>query len=415
MRIVHIYDGHEAIYEGQGSLPRIVWNVAKRTAARGHDVTILERQWDGLAPAAEREGVDFRRLRLRTGSDTPWEEVPYEMVEQRTGLGKLIVDRTNFGLKTLNLLRTLEFDAIHVHLPFAANVLVTIAPWLRSRMVFTAQLGELRLNALTDGTDGVAPDVPTALQRFSPDIHLARRVACTTVLNPRVKHIFEQNGISPQQVLHVPNGVDIAKFASVESADCERVRASFDLDGRPIVFFAGTIMPRKGVLELVQAAADVVDAGYDDVRFVLAGETDLDQEYFRRVRSVIDERGIETNVVFTGYLRDHDLLPAYKTADIFVLPSFEEGFGMVVSEAMATGTPPVASNINGVRQQIDDGETGLLVEPGSVQQLADAIEELLANPERRRQMGQRSQRRAQLFGWEAITDQYVDIYEELAA
>jgi len=416
MRIVHVYDGHEAIHDGQGSLPRIVWNVARRTAARGHDVTVVERQWNGLERVTEHDGVEFRRIELQTGADEPWEEVPYEMVQRTTGLAKLVVDRTNFALRVLQLLRSMEFDVVHVHLPFAANVLATVAPWLRSRMVYTAQLGELRLNALADDDDDAATvDVPAAVRRFSPDVYLARRVAYTTVLNPNVKRIFEQNGVPEGKLKHVPNGVNVEKFADVGPADCERLRAELDLGDRPVVFFAGTIMPRKGVAELMQAASDVVEAGYDDVRFVLAGETDLDEEYLARVESITDSAGIEENVVFTGYLTDTDLLPAYKIADVFVLPSYEEGFGMVVSEAMAAGTPPVASRINGIKQQVVDGTTGLLVDPGAPDQLSAAITELLDDSEKRRSMGRRSQQRAQQFSWETITDQYIGLYENLSS
>lgn len=413
MRVVHLYDGHENIHEGQGSLPRIVWNVARRTAERGHEVTVLERQWDGLPKAEEHENVRFRRISLGTGSSEPWKDVPYEMVKSRVGVAKLLVDRTNFGLKAFRPLREMEFDVLHVHLPFAANVLATIAPKLRPRMVFTAQLGELRLNALSDETEGASPDVPPAVQLFSPDVYLARRVAATTVLNAHVKRIFAQNGVPSERLTHIPNGVDVTKFSAVAPEECGRFREKFGLGDRPVVFFAGTVMPRKGVLELVQAAADVVESGYDDVRFVIAGEADLDREYYERVVSVVRERGIEENVLFTGYLRDGDLFPAYKTADVFVLPSFEEGFGMVVSEAMAAGTPPVASQINGIRQQVDDGETGFLVEPGSVEQLATALGVLLADPERCRRMGEESQRRARKFSWESVTEQYIDLYEDV--
>lgn len=413
MNIVHVYDGHEQIYNGQGSLPRIVWNVAQRTAARGHDVTIIERQWDGLPAVSRHEGVNFRRVRLSTGSDEPWNDVPYEMVQSLSGLGKLVVDRTNFGIKSLAILRKLDFDAVHVHLPFAANVLVTIAPWLRSQTVFTAQLGELRLDALSGGVSS-SPGVPSAVQRFSPDVYLAKRTAYTTVLNQNVKRIFRQNGVAPESLVHIPNGVDVEKFGQIDQTDRDRLREKFELEDRPVVFFAGTIMPRKGVAELIQAAGTVVDAGYDDVRFLLAGETDLDEEYARRVRALVAEHDIKENVQFTGYLTDEDLLPAYEAADIFVLPSFEEGFGMVVAEAMAANTPVVASRINGVKQQVDDQTTGMLVDAGIPDQIASAVIDLLNDREKRERMGERSRRRAQRFGWERITDRYVSLYRNVA-
>jgi glycosyltransferase involved in cell wall biosynthesis len=413
VKILHLYDGHEKIYRGQGSLPRIIWNVARRTADRGHDVTVIERQWKGLPRTSEHEGVRFRRLKLRTGSNEPWEQVPYEMVSDISGLATLIADRTNFALKALQMLRDTEYDAIHVYLPFAANVLVTLSRGLRRRMVYTAQLGELRLNSLTTADEEDDLDSPAFLEFFSPDIYLARRVAYTTVLNPTVQQIFAENGVDEDKLVHIPNGVDVEKFATVSEADCQRIRDTYDLDDRPVVFFAGTVMPRKGVAELVEAAAAVVGAGHEDVAFVIAGETDLDEEYMNRVEAIIDDAGIGDNVTFTGYLEDSELLPMYRTSSIFVLPSFEEGFGMVVSEAMAAGTPPVASRISGIGQQIDDGTTGLMVEPGDVKELAEALHELLDDPEKRRTMGDRSRERAKRFSWETITDQYIDVYERM--
>ena len=165
--------------------------------------------------------------------------------------------------------------------------------------------------------------------------------------------------------------------------------------------------------EFAEAAAEVVAAGHDSVEFLIAGETDLDEAYLDRVRTIIEDAGIEANVTFTGYLNDTDLLPLYQTASVFVLPSFEEGFGMVVSEAMAAGTPPVASRISGVKQQINDEQTGILVEPGNSGALAEALLDLLAHPEKRRTMGERSQERAEQFSWERITDQYIDLYERV--
>lgn len=413
MKILHVYDGHEQIYDGKGSLPRIVWNIARRTERRGHDVSVVERQWSGLARRTTHEGVRFRRLPLRTASDEPWAEVPYEMVHTVPGLAKMVADRTNFALQTARLFRRIDFDVAHFYLPFAANVLVTLAPWWRDRMVYTAQLGELRLNSLAE-TDGETPDVPGVIRHFSPDVYLAKRVGHTTVLNETVRDIFAANGVPDERLSHVPNGVSVEKFDEVTEANRERVRDEFDLDDAKTVFFAGTIMPRKGVAELVKAVDRVVnDHGIDDVRLVLAGETDLDDEYMDQVQSLVAEGGLEEQVVFTGYLTDDTLLPLYSASDVFVLPSFEEGFGMVVSEAMAAGTPAIGSDISGIDQQIADGEAGILVEAGNVDELAAALTDLLRNPEKRRAMGERCRERTQNFSWETVTEQYIDIYRQL--
>jgi len=86
---------------------------------------------------------------------------------------------------------------------------------------------------------------------------------------------------------------------------------------------------------------------------------------------------------------------------------------MVISEAMAAGTTPVASRISGVKQQIDDGTTGRMVDPGDAGELASALIDLLENPEKRRAMSEQSQERAREFSWESVTDQYTSVYELL--
>ena len=414
MKIIHVYDGHERSHQGRGSLPRIVWNVASRTADRGHDVAVIERQWSGLPRFATHDGVYFRRLPLRVGSDEPWEEVPYEMVGSASGVGKLLVDRTDFALRTLRVLGGIDYDVLHVYLPFAANVLVTVAPRLRKRLVFTAQLGELRLNSLTETSTSEDFDAPAVLRRFSPDVYLAKRASHTTVLNANVKRIFAEQGVPTERLTHVPNGVDVEHSGGVNTAARERIARTYDLRDERVVLFVGTVMPRKGVLELVRAVAAVVhEHGLDDVRLVVAGEADLDERYTDSVRSLISELGIDEHVVFTGYLTDRDLLPLYERSDVFALPSFEEGFGMVVSEAMAMGTPAIGSNISGIDQQIEDGVSGILVEPGDPARLAEAIVELLDDPAKRNEMGDRARQRARRFSWETVVDDYVGVYKRL--
>lgn len=412
MHIIHVYDGHEQIYDGRGSLPRIIWNIARRTAKRGHDVSIIERQWANLNRESIHQGVRFRRLELRTGSTEPWSRVPYEEVQHPSGLIRLIGDRINFALHTQAALRKLDFDVIHTYLPFAANVLALTSRGLRNRMVYTAQLGELRLNALSD-TDDAELDAPAILKRFSPDIFLAKRATRTTVLNEHVRDIFARNGVHEHRLTHVPNGVEYEKFQNIDSAERSRVREKFGLDERPTVLFVGTVMPRKGVLQLVEAARSITESRDIGFQLVIAGETDLDPEYLNRVKSIIRGSSLEERTVFTGYLEDHDLIPLYAESDVFVLPSFEEGFGMVVSEAMAAGTPVVASDINGVRQQVKNGETGLLVEPGDERAIESALYNLLNDRAKRERMGRASRSYAERFSWETITDQYIEIYERL--
>lgn len=482
MHVVHIYDGHEKVYDGRGSVPGVVWNVARETAASGHEVTVIERQWDGLAKTAEHDGVRFRRLSLSTGSDQPWTRVPYEMVNSPVGLSRLVTDRTNFAIQTLRALHGLDYDVLHVHLPFAANVIATAAPWLRGRMVFTAHLGELRLNAIadddgsgdtdypvTDGgteqtdradpeaddgpttvdqaqSDGDDIDVPSVLQYLSPDRILARRVARTTVLNPAIEDTFVEMGVPRDRLAVVPNGVDVKRFGSPQTDVVESVRDQYDLAGRRTVLFVGTVMPRKGVEDLVQAVAAVVNGQTDwgdapkrrartendrrqlgsngsrdadtggngqDVKLVIAGERDLDSAYARKVERRIQDTGLRDCVEVTGFVPAAQLPALYSLADVFVLPSREEGFGMTVVEAMAAGTPVVATTVGDVPRIVESGRHGLLVVPGDTDALANGIDRLLSDPGEREWMGEQARQRARAYSWHSTAEQFIDIYRSI--
>ena len=399
VNILHLYDGHEAVYEGRGSVPNVVWNLARETARSGHNVEIIERQWADLPAHAVHEGVRFSRLGLRTGASTPWERVPYEMIGSLDGAAKLLVDRVNFALQAMRALRWRTVDVIHVHLPFAANVLVTVAPWLRDRTVYTAHIGETEARLREP--------------RFSPDAYLADRVERTIVLNPTTRTAFESRGVDAERLTVVPNGVERDRFQDVAADRRGSVRESYGLHEGPIVLFAGTITPRKGVEALVDAAATVLETVDEDVQFVLVGNTEIEPAYTAAVRRAVDAHGIGSNVVLTGFVPDDEIPVFFDLADVFVLPSEEEGSSIAVTEAIASGTPVVGSRIDGIRQQIDDGVHGRLVAPGDIEALATALAEVLDDDGVRAAMADALGERAAELAWPTITERVLDVYREV--
>lgn len=397
VKVIHLYDGHERIHEGRGSVPNVVWNLASKTVGKGHDVRVIERQWDGLDARAVHDGVTFQRLPLRTGASTPWEDIPYEMVSSPGGGARLLVDRTNFAIQALRVLRRTEFDVLHVHLPFAANVLATVAPWLRERMVYTAHIGETEERVREP--------------RFSPDAHLAHRVGRTVVLNPTMEEAFESQGVAKGKLTVIPNGVDTDRFREIDPDRRESLRAKYELGEGPVVLYVGTVTPRKGVKELMQASTEFLTSDEQDTRLVVVGKTDMNPEYTAEVREIIESRGIGNRVVFTGFVPDDEIPVFYDVADVFVLPSFEEGSSIAVTEAIASGTPVVGSRIDGIRQQIENGVHGRLVEPGDADELATALSEVLADHETREEMARALEARAEELSWSRITERILDVYE----
>ena len=163
--------------------------------------------------------------------------------------------------------------------------------------------------------------------------------------------------------------------------------------GGPIVGFVGRIEPRKGPLDLVRAA-DAIHAGAPGARIVLVGDDPYDSApaYAAQVRAAED-------VEHVPWVQDGAaVMPHF---DVLVVPSRQEPFGTVLAEAMAAGTPVVATRVGGLSEVVSDGETGRLVEPGRPDELAAAVLEVLA---RRDEMGAAARERAKRFGADAYAD-----------
>jgi glycosyltransferase involved in cell wall biosynthesis len=160
-----------------------------------------------------------------------------------------------------------------------------------------------------------------------------------------------------------------------------------------VVGFVGRIEPRKGPLDLALAAA-AIHAGAPGARIVLVGDDPYDSapEYAAQVRAA---EGIE-HVPWVA-----DGAAVMRHLDVLVAPSRQEPFGTVLAEAMAAGTPVVATRVGGLAEVVADGETGRLVTPGRPDELAAAVLEVLA---RRAQMGAAARERAQRFGADAYAD-----------
>jgi glycosyltransferase involved in cell wall biosynthesis len=161
----------------------------------------------------------------------------------------------------------------------------------------------------------------------------------------------------------------------------------------PVIGYVGRIEPRKGVLDLI-AAAPAIRAGAPQAQVVIVGDDPWDAfpEYLAEVRAARDVVHVPWQDNAAGLMRHFDVL---------VAPSHQEPFGTVLSEAMAVGTPVVATRVGGLAEVVDDGVTGALVEPGEPEALAKAVLDVLT---RREAMGTAARAAAQRFGADAYAD-----------
>ena len=404
MRIIHVYDGHERVFPGEGSVPTVVYYIAKYTAKKGYDVTVLERKWVGTDYEEGIDGIKFVRFDLNICSNVSNKEVVYDLVRKPSGVLRFVLDRTVFALKANKYLKQNDFDVIHVHLPFAANILINVNRRLREKMVYTAHIGEEKKRFALDSS------APSVLKLFSPDLYLMKRIKKSVVLNEPLKEKLINKGIEEEKLEVVPNGIDVDEF-NLSKEEVERVKRKYELnDDKVVVMFSGSITPRKGVIHLVKAVEMIDD---DKILLLIVGSPNVDREYAKMVVDYVKKKNI--NAKFTGFVPYEDLKALYSACDIFVLPSFEEGHGIVLTEALASGKPLIGSNVGGIPMQIRDGWNGFLVEPGNERQLVEKIKYLIENEEERKIMGKNSRRLAEeVFDWKKIAENYLKVYKEVA-
>ncbi len=134
------------------------------------------------------------------------------------------------------------------------------------------------------------------------------------------------------------------------------------------MLFVGSLIPRKGLPFLVEAAKKMVKE-QPDTKFLIVGEGPLKKQ----LTASLESANLSGNFKFLGNLKDDSFHAVYNCADVFVLPSIQEGQGIVLLEAQASGKPVVAFDVGGVNEALRNGETGLLVKRGNTDELADAL------------------------------------------
>ena len=200
-----------------------------------------------------------------------------------------------------------------------------------------------------------------------------------------------------EKITVVSNGIDVRRFQQATPVS----RASIGLENRNwVLLYVASFQERKDHGTLLRAVAD-----FSDVDLVLVGDGELRRQFERQAESL----GIAQRVHFLGARTD--VAELLKMADIYVHAPKFEGFGIAVVEAMAAGTPTIASNVPGLAQVI--GDAGILVPPGDSATLAGEVRNLINSPDRRQQLSRTAVERSQKFGIEKTVDAYIDLYSSI--
>lgn len=250
-------------------------------------------------------------------------------------------------------------------------------------------------------------------------------LSCSDYITNKIKARFPQYA---RICRTVNNGVDANYFVPAAESGLRRHL------NVPQMLFVGRISPEKGIHDLIDAFIKVTEQ-YPRAILTIAGPHiivakellfDLQPEpevqaleyfysinYLEYIKSKIPAH-LTSQVIFTGSLPQQELLPYYQNADVVINPSLSEAFGMSLVEAMATQTPTIATTIGGMTEIVDDGVTGLLVEPGNPQAIANAAVELISSPDRAKAMGIAGRKKVrQRYCWSRIAESLIGCYADI--
>lgn len=220
-------------------------------------------------------------------------------------------------------------------------------------------------------------------------------------------HLVDLYGADPHKIRIVPCGVDVALFRPIARSEA---RVRLGLDSGQYILFVGRLEALKGIDVLIDAVSLLEQQG-SAVRLLIAGGN-LDGDVAQSLRARVARLRLTETVRFLGPVDQIDLPCYYSAADVCAMPSFYESFGMVAIEAMACGTPVVASRAGGLQFTVRDGETGFLTPPGDAPALARALAAILNDGAVRERMGQAAVLAAQEYSWDHVSRAILDTYTE---
>jgi len=374
MNILHLYKDYYPVLGGIENHIRIL---AEAQAARGHHVTVLVTNLGQRTVIEQSKSVRvFKAGRLLTVARAPLSlAFPRILAKQRT-------------------------DIAHLHFPY---------PFGEISYLF---LGHARRTVITYHSDVVRQR--GWLRLYRPILkRVLRRADRLIATSP--PYIESSPYLRPlaHRCTVIPLGIDLQRFQATHEEEVRSIRARYSTSDSPaespypLVLFVGLLRYYKGLSYLLEAMSKI------RARLLVIGEGPMGKAWQDLARNM----GLSRQVFFLGQVENERLPAFYQAADLFVLPATHrsEAFGMVQVEAMASGLPVISTEVGTGTSWVNrHGETGLVVPPRDAQALAQAISELLADPNRRRLMGQRGRERAQReFSYTVMTERVLSLYDTL--
>ena len=389
-----------------GGMNVYVREVARDLAARGIEVDVYTRWREPADPRIQQFAPNARVIHIESG---PIGYLPKMDVYDR-------LDEFTRGVQEHVDAEGLRYDLIHAHYWLSAEVARTLAPrWGVPVVQMFHTLGLVKREVMDEDVDGES-DLRVTIERRAVR-ESARVVAASEIEAAELRDLYDAN---PDRLCIIPCGVDPEVFRPMRQSDAREATGRDQCER--LLLFVGRIEQIKGIDVLLKALGLLFfrrpEMRGEVCLLVIGGALDpeddaSENEKVIELRRLVHANRMEDNVEFVGSRDQEALAQYYAAADICAVPSLTESFGLVALEAMACGTPVVATRVGGLQTVVEDGESGLLVPAGDYQALAEAIARVLLDPRLRMHLAHGARSRAERFTWRSVGDQISRLYEDV--
>jgi len=380
-----------------GGMNVYVREVSRELGRMGVSVDVFTRSQNPTIPRVVPLGERARVIHLPAGDEAP-------MARERIH-GHL--DEFVDGVDAWRIAGSIDYDLIHGHYWLSGVAALALkARWSVPVLQMFHTLGRLK-NRVARSAAELEP--PIRLHEETRIVSGADRIVAANVVERA--ELLRDYAAPASRIATIPCGVDTDLFVPGDRAEARR---RLGLDERPVLLWVGRIAPIKGLDTLLDAVARLSAAGQGLRLLIVGGEADEPTNgHEASLRQRIERLRLEDTVRFIGP-QPQSVLPVYYVAsDVTVLPSYYESFGMVALEAMACGSPVIASRVGGLVTTVRDGVTGFLVPDSDVAALADRIASLLADPDLRWRIGREGVRWAAQHRWPCVAEAVCREYASL--
>lgn len=389
-----------------GGMNVYVRDLTRKLGMLGVHVDVFTRSQDEHVPHVLHDlGYGNRVVHVKAGC-----EVPLPKQELFSYINEFFT-----GIEQFSSAKNLEYDLIHSHYWMSGLAAIELKQvWQVPFVHMFHTLGVMKQRVARTDEESEGDYRLTGEKRVL--LEADRIIAATPAEMAQIQWLYQSD---IQKINIIPPGVDLSRFYPIPEDEAKEVIGIPPCD--QVLLYVGRIEPLKGIDTLIEAIAFMRrNGGFKDLSFCLAvigGEPETidgnGSPEMARLKELCHVHGLDDLVTFLGK-RDQDTLPYYySAAEMVVVPSHYESFGMVALEAMACGTPVVASQVGGLAYLVQDGVTGYTVPSSDVEALAGRLAELIKNPDLRDKLGTQAASLAQKFSWDIIAERILDQYQEV--